>query len=66
MKCATALSGLTLSAGLLLPIWTAAESHIQSASSSDKSAVAAHLDFRIIIPQVLALDEQALVPLTEG
>jgi hypothetical protein len=40
---------------LLLPLWAAAESHLQAAPQSGKVSAAAHVDFRIVIPKVLSL-----------
>jgi hypothetical protein len=39
---------------LLLPLWAAAES-LQAAPESGKVAAAAHVDFRIVIPNVLSM-----------
>jgi hypothetical protein len=40
---------------LLLPLWAAAESHLQAAPQSGKVSAAAHVDFRIVIPKVLSV-----------
>jgi len=40
---------------LLLPLWAAAESHIQGGTGTGKVSAAAHVDFRIVIPKVLSL-----------
>jgi hypothetical protein len=40
---------------LLLPLWAAAESYIQSGTVRGKVSATAHVDFRIVIPEVLSL-----------
>jgi len=40
---------------LLLPLWAAAESHLQAAPQSGKVSATAHVDFRIVIPKVLSV-----------
>jgi hypothetical protein len=40
---------------LLLPLWAAAESHLQAAPEGRKVPAAAHVDFRIVIPKVLSV-----------
>ena len=49
------LRGLMTATSLLLPLWAAAESHLQAAPQSGKVSAAAHVDFRIVIPKVLSL-----------
>jgi hypothetical protein len=41
---------------ILLPLCAAPDSQIAGATAARKSAVAAHVDFKIVIPQVLSLD----------
>ena len=55
MKCCLGLRGLVTATSLLLPLWAAAESHLQAAPESGKVASTAHVDFRIVIPKVLSL-----------
>jgi hypothetical protein len=40
---------------LLLPLWAAAESHIQAGPGTGKTSATARVDFRIVIPKVLSL-----------
>jgi hypothetical protein len=40
---------------LLLPLWAAAESHLQAAPRSGKVFATAHVDTRIVIPKVLSV-----------
>jgi hypothetical protein len=40
---------------LLLPLWAAAESHLQAGTVNGKVSATAHVDFRIVIPKVLSL-----------
>ena len=40
---------------LLLPLWAAAESHLQAGTASRKVSATAHLDFKIVIPKVLSV-----------
>jgi len=40
---------------LLLPLWAAAESHIQAGTGAGKTSATAHVDFRIVVPKVLSL-----------
>jgi hypothetical protein len=40
---------------LLLPLWAAAESHVQAGVVSGKSSATARVDFKIVVPKVLAL-----------
>ncbi len=55
MKCCSGLRGLITATSLLLPLWAAAESHIQGGTGTGKVSAAAHVDFRIVIPKVLSL-----------
>ena len=55
MNCCLALRGLTIATSLLLPLWAAAESHLQAAPQNGKLSAAAHVDFRIVIPKVLSV-----------
>jgi len=58
MKWSWAFSGPLASAALLLPILAAAESHLETAAVTGPphAHATAHVDFRIIIPKMLALD----------
>src|SRR5579859_125373 len=40
---------------LLLPLWAAAESHLQAGTTGKKLSATAHVDFRIVIPHVLSV-----------
>jgi len=40
---------------LLLPLWAAAESHLEGGKSNAKVSARAHVDFRIVIPKVLSV-----------
>jgi hypothetical protein len=53
LKCCSAFGGLMTATSLLLPLWAAAESHIQAGTG--KTSATAHVDFRIVIPKVLSL-----------
>jgi hypothetical protein len=56
VKCCSAFRGLlTATSLLLLPLWAPAESQLQVGAQSGKVSAAAHVDFRIVIPQVLSL-----------
>jgi hypothetical protein len=44
-----------IATSLLLPLWAAAESHLEGGKSNAKTFARAHVDFRIVIPQVLSL-----------
>jgi len=46
---------LITATSLLLPLWAAAESHLQAGTVSGKASATAHADFRIVIPKVLSL-----------
>jgi hypothetical protein len=46
---------LITATSLLLPLWAAAESHLQAAPQSGKVSATAHVDFRIVIPKVLSV-----------
>jgi hypothetical protein len=54
MKWHEALSGLMSGMALLLPLPAVPESHIQTGSASASSSTA-HVNFKIVIPQVLYL-----------
>jgi hypothetical protein len=55
VKCCRAFPGLLTVTSLLLPLWAPAESQLQVGPQSGKVSAAAHVDFRIVIPQVLSL-----------
>jgi hypothetical protein len=55
VKCCTGLCGLMTASSLLLPLWAAAESHLQAGNVGGKLSATAHVDFRIVIPQVLSM-----------
>ena len=55
MKWHEALSGLMSGTALLLPLTAASESHLQTGSASAVSSTTAHVNFKIVIPQVLYL-----------
>jgi hypothetical protein len=55
LKCWLGLRGLITATSLLLPLWAAAESHVQGGTGTGKVSAAAHVDFRIVIPKVLSL-----------
>jgi hypothetical protein len=55
LKSCLAFRGLITATSLLLPLWTAAESHLQAAPESRKVSATAHVDFRIVIPKVLSV-----------
>ena len=55
MKCWLGLRGLITATSLLLPLWAAAESHLQAAPQNGKVSATAHVDFRIVIPKVLSV-----------
>ncbi len=55
MKCCRAFPGLLTITSLLLPLWASAESQLQVGPRSGKTSAAAHVDFRIVVPQVLSL-----------
>ena len=55
MKWHEALSGLMSGTALLLPLTAVPESHIQTGSASAVSSTTAHVNFKIVIPQVLYL-----------
>jgi hypothetical protein len=57
MKWHEALSGLMNGTALapLLPLTAVSESHIQTGSVSSVSSTTAHVNFKIVIPQVLYL-----------
>jgi hypothetical protein len=48
--------GLITATSLLLPLWAAAESHLQAGTASGKVSATAHVDFKIVIPKVLSID----------
>ncbi|HEY1312234.1 MAG TPA: hypothetical protein VGE92_00060 [Steroidobacteraceae bacterium] len=53
LKC-TAFNGL-LSVAALLPLMAAADSHLQSTAPGAALSAQAHVDFKIVIPEVLYL-----------
>ena len=55
MKWHETLSGLMSGTALLLPLTAASESHLQTGSASAVSSTTAHVNFKIVIPQVLYL-----------
>jgi hypothetical protein len=55
LKCRSAFGGFMSATTLLLPLWAAAESHLQAAPESRKVPATAHVDFRIVIPKVLSV-----------
>jgi hypothetical protein len=59
MKCPSAFNGLMSTAALLMPMMAAPESHVQTAAASTATNaaahVAAHVNFKIVIPTVLYL-----------
>jgi hypothetical protein len=57
LKCCLGLRGLITATSLLLPLWAAAESHVQGGigTGTGKVSAAAHVDFRIVIPKVLSV-----------
>jgi hypothetical protein len=56
LNCCLRLRGLILATSLLLPLWAAAESHLQAAPQNGKVSATARVDFRIVIPKVLSVD----------
>ena len=55
MKRCLEFRGLITATSLLLPLWAAAESHLQARTASGKVSAAAHVDFRVVIPKVLSV-----------
>jgi hypothetical protein len=55
LKRCSEFRGLITATSLLLPLWAAAESHLQAAPESRKVSATAHVDFRIVIPKVLSV-----------
>jgi hypothetical protein len=55
MKWHEALSGLMSGTVLLLPLTAMPESQIQTGSANGVSSITAHVNFKIVIPQVLYL-----------
>ena len=55
MKRCLEFRGLITATSLLLPLWAAAESHLQAATASGKVSATAHVDFKIVIPKVLSI-----------
>jgi hypothetical protein len=47
--------GWITATSLLLPLWAAADSHLQAATASGKVSATAHVDFKIVIPKVLSI-----------
>jgi hypothetical protein len=56
VKCCRAFPRSLIATSLLLPLWASAESQLQVGPQREKVSAAAHVDFRIVIPQVLSLD----------
>jgi hypothetical protein len=50
-----AYQGLTCAGALLLPLMAVPESHIQTGAAGVPVSAAAHVSFKIVIPQVLSL-----------
>jgi hypothetical protein len=66
MKWHEALSGLMMSGtALLLPLTAMPESQIQTGSASAVSSATAHVNFKIVIPQVLYLQVGAGKAITQ-
>lgn len=55
MKWHRAFNGLITGAALLLPLTAVPESRIESGTASTASSATAHVNFKIVIPQVLYL-----------
>jgi len=55
LKRCSEFRGLITATSLLLPLWAAAESHLQVGTANGKVSATAHVDFRIVIPKVLSL-----------
>ena len=55
MKRCSEFRGLLTATSLLLPLWAAAESHLQARTANGKASATAHVDFRIVIPKVLSV-----------
>ncbi len=55
MKWSYACNGLLSTAALLLPLPAATDSRIQTPAATSSVSVPAHVDFKIVIPQVLYL-----------
>ena len=55
MKWHRAFNGLITGAALLLPLTAVPESRIESGTASTASSTMAHVNFKIVIPQVLYL-----------
>jgi len=55
LKRCSEFRGWMTATSLLLPLWAAAESHLQAGTASGKVSATAHADFRIVIPRVLSL-----------
>jgi hypothetical protein len=55
VKWTWAVSGLTGAGALLLPLLGAADSHLQSDATRSALSATAHVNFKIVIPQVLSL-----------
>jgi hypothetical protein len=56
LNCRIALRCGMTALSLLLPFHAAPDSQVNGATPTGKAAVAAHVDFKIVIPQVLSLD----------
>jgi hypothetical protein len=55
VKWHCAFNGLMSATALLLPLVAVPESHIESQSASSASSTTAHVNFKVVIPQVLYL-----------
>lgn len=55
MKWPCAFNGLMSTAALLLPLTAATDSRIQTPAANSSVSTPAHVDFKIVIPQVLYL-----------
>jgi hypothetical protein len=55
VKCRRTFPGVLVATSLLLPLCATAESQLQVGPRSGKVSATAHVDFRIVIPQVLSL-----------
>ena len=55
MKWSCAFNGLMSTAALLLPLTAATDSRIQTPAANGAVSTPAHVDFKIVIPQVLYL-----------
>ena len=53
-------------AALLMPMMAAPESHVQTAAASTATNVAAHVNFKIVIPTVLSLRMESAIDRGRG